>query len=276
MSRKTIAFACLLFAVRASAGTVLEVERRNQDGEIDSTITAYVQDGRLRFDQVDEERQRSSLIYDGERLIDVDISAGSYAVIERSRIERARRTPDPQQTLRGELLAEVPAARRGDSISMLSRPPLSIGPVHNVQKNVPTARFATHAGMDCRVYQVLFNGHLRYEYCMAMPVPAQLAGFVASSAQASDLVRQFYDTLGAPWLSDALQLYWAHVYDIEGAPLSLREYEDDALVSEFRIVTINKRPLDAGQFGIPHGLRKRAVLDFSAPPNAPGVHDESP
>ncbi len=274
MSRTTTAILCALLAAPAIAGSVFDIERRNEDGQIDSTITAYVQDGKLRVDQIDEEEQRTSLIYDGERLIDIDLSGGSYAIVERKRIEAARRTEHPDRTLRDELLAEVPAARRGDSMSMLSRPPLSIGPVRGVQKNVPTARYARYAGMRCRVHQVLFNAQLHYEYCMVYPAPPALESFMTASDDATALLHDFYATLGAPWLNDAMQRYWTHVFDLPGAPLWLREYEDGAVISEFAIVAVRTETIDATRFAVPHGLRKRAVLDFSAPRNAPGAQSD--
>ena len=71
-----------LISAAAMSGTIIEIERFNDQGEIDSTVTIAIQDGKLRMDQIDEEQQRSGLIYDGERVIDMEISEGTYVLFD--------------------------------------------------------------------------------------------------------------------------------------------------------------------------------------------------
>src|SRR3954451_10132078 len=105
--RTLFVFGLMLFGTSlAQGGTRLEVERYNQDGERDSTLTIEVQDGKLRMDQVDEEQQRSAFIHDGQRIIDANLSEFSYAVIERGVLEAAKAKQNPRAALREQLLSE--------------------------------------------------------------------------------------------------------------------------------------------------------------------------
>ncbi|MFL6618817.1 MAG: hypothetical protein ACJ8MH_09455 [Povalibacter sp.] len=266
--RTLFAFGLMLFATSlVQGGTRLEVERYNQDGERDSTLTIQVQDGKLRMDQVDEEQQRSAFIYDGQRIIDANLSEFSYAVIERGVLEAAKAKQNPRAALREQLLAEVPSQRRADSIRVMSSPPT---PFRNQRGEVTierTSRSQDAAGLHCDVYRVLISKELRYEYCVATATAAApFREFVESGARATELLKDFFGMVGMPWMQDSLHLYWTHAYDIEGVPLHVREFEDGALVCEFRVRSIKAEPVDPGVFEVPQHLHRRAILDFSAPP----------
>ena len=273
--RTHIALAGLFVMSCARAGVSIEVERFNDSGERDSTITIQVEHGKLRVDQLDEEARRSAFIYDGRRVIDANLSEHSYALIERDQLEAAHRTANPQAWLREQLLAEVPVQRRADSMRILSAPPVLPG-LEGTLSIEPTAHASRHAGIECRIYRVLIDGQARYEYCMAQGTAAtKLKDFVDAGREATDLLSEFFATLGAPWMKDTLRLYWTHVYGIEGVPLELKELEGGAVISEFRVKAIGFTDIAADVFEIPEKLHRRGVLDFSAPASAlPAPDDE--
>ena len=272
--RTLITLGMLLASAGAHSGVAIEVERFNEDGERDSVVSIQVQDGKLRMDQIDEEDQRSASIYDGRRIIEANISERTYALIERDRLEAARKTSDPKRWLREQLLAEVPAQRRGDSIRMMSAPPRLPRQAGHITSE-PTARVSHYAGIQCRVHRVIIDRQLRYEYCMASDsAAAPLKTFVDTGREMTNLLHEFFGLLGMPTMQDAMELFWTHVYDIEGVPLALREFEDGALVSESRIRSIESKDIDAHAFDIPAKLRRRAVLDFSAPASGLPSSDE--
>jgi hypothetical protein len=256
-----------LFSISGAAisGTIIEVERFNDDGERDSTITIALQDGKLRMDQIDEEEQRSALIYDGNRVIDVNISEHTYAVVERSKLAKAKQTLDPQATLREELLAEVPSQRRGDAMLALNAPP---GWTASKQKLTvqPTSRTSRVGNLSCRIYQVLASKQVKFEYCMfADTQRTDLNAFMDAGEHASDLISEFFGTLGMPWMQQTMQFYWTHAYDMEGFPLRVSEFESGARMEDFRLRSIQEKSVAAEEFAIPKDYRRRAVLDFGAP-----------
>lgn len=267
VSRAVTFIGLCLISAAAMSGTIIEVERFNDEGERDSTISIAVQDGKLRMEQVDEEQQRSALIYDGNRVIDVNISERTYALIERDKLEKARKTLDPQATLREQLLAEVPSQRRGDAMLALSAPPGWSASKSKLTLQL-TARAARQANLNCRIYQVLASKELKFEYCMFHDaLRSDLNAFMETGERATDVISQFFGMLGMPWMQQTLRFYWTHAYDMEGLPLRVSEFEDGGLVSEFRVRSIRTSPVAADQFAIPKDYRRRAILDFSAPPD---------
>ena len=257
-----------LISAAAMSGTIIEIERFNDQGELDSTVTIAIQDGKLRMDQIDEEQQRSGLIYDGSRVIDMEISEGTYVLFDPATLLKAKQTRDPQATLREELLAEVPPRRRGAAKRPVSAPPRWLASKQKVSIQ-PTTRVSRQAGLYCRIYEVVSSDRVQFEYCMLDDrTRTDLIEFMNTSERASDLISEFFGVLGMPWMQQTMQFYWAHAYDIEGFPLRSTHFEDGALVSEFRLRSVRQELVAADAFAIPKNLRRRALLDFSAPPGA--------
>jgi hypothetical protein len=263
---RTVAICGLsLISGTAMGGTIIEVERFNDEGERDSTITIALQDGKLRMDQIDEEEQRSALIYDGDRVIDVNVSQRMYALVERARLVKAKQTLDPQATLREELLAEVPSQRRGDAMLALHAPPGWTASKQELTVR-PTSRTARVGNLSCRIDQVLASKQLKFEYCMLNdPQRTDVSAFMDAGDRASDLISQFFGMLGMPWMQQTMQFYWTHAYDMEGFPLRVSEFENGGVIAEFRVRSVEEKSVAPELFAIPKDYRRRAVLDFGAP-----------
>jgi hypothetical protein len=250
------------------AGIVVDVARYDgESDEPDSTITLYAQDGNLRMDQIDEEQKGSRLLFLSDRILDIDLSEQHYAVIERARLRAAQRSPNPTATLRADLLAEVPPARRYQ-VERLLTDPLRSAPQKRILNHRITSQQLTAFGGVCRVYRVEADGELMHEYCM-LPEHAGMQEVMETSERMSALMSDFFDTLGLPWMQDAMQLWWTHAYAISGVPVLTREFEEGAVISEFRILQVRSAALPSETFDPPDNLRPRAVLDFPFGPDDP-------
>jgi hypothetical protein len=264
-------YGLLATAALAHGGTFIEVDRYNQDGERDSTVTLHVQDGKLRVDQIDEEQMRSGLIYDGERVVELNISERTYALIERERVERAKKKLDPRGTLRAELLAEVPAERRGDSMRILSTPRPSSAEI--IVR--PTARARRELGMTCRVFEVRQGQQLGYEFCMHEgEQQPQLREFMQAREGATALLSEFFRVLDMPVPQAVIALQMAPPHQAKGVALWSHQLNNGKTISEFRVSAVRSQEIDASVFQIPAGLNRRAVLDFTAPAPTLEAHEE--
>jgi hypothetical protein len=97
--------------------------------------------------------------------------------------------------------------------------------------------------------------------------------FIDTSERMSDLISEFFDVLGTPWMQQAMQVYWSHAYDIDGVPLRVTEFEDGSVVDEFRMRSVRSETFAPEVFAIPKDFQRRAILDFTAPPRAVSEED---
>jgi hypothetical protein len=68
---------------KATAGHVFTFARFDlESGERIGTTTMHLQEGRLRIDQVDDEGERSTLLFDRTHLYNIDMDRRDYSLVD--------------------------------------------------------------------------------------------------------------------------------------------------------------------------------------------------
>jgi hypothetical protein len=253
----------LLAGLTASAGVVLDsAELDPASGKVRSTTTVRAEDGKLRMEHYEGTKQTAVMIFKDDVLYVLDPADSSYVLIDRASIRQIADTVNPALEQMQAQLERLPPEQRAMVEQMLNDSmPGGLGggpqPLREVRR---TGRVDEVAGMSCRIHEMLADGLLEREVCVAAAgsMPGGLQ-FYAALSRMGRLMQELMDSIDAPWLKQSIDEQWTNVEKLEGVPIRGREYQNDEVVSELVVKDIREEVAPAGSFGVPEGYTRREI-----------------
>lgn len=264
MRKQVLVAIVVLFAgFAARAGVVLEAaELDPASGKERSTTTMRAEDGKLRMEHYEGTKQTAVMIFRDDAIHVLDPSDRSFVVIDRAAIRQIADTVNPALEQMQAQLERMPPDQRAMVEQMLENSmPGGLGggpqPVREVRR---TDRVDEVAGMSCRVHEMLADGQIEREVCVAaagsMPGGPQ---FYDALTRMGRLMQELMDSIDAPWLKQSIDEQWTNVEKLDGVPIRGREYRNDEVVSELVVKDIRDEAAPAGSFVVPEGYTRREI-----------------
>lgn len=264
MRRQVLVGIVVLFAgFAARAGVVLEAaELDPASGRERSTTTMRADDGKLRMEHYEGSKQTAVMIFRDDAIHVLDPKDRSFVVIDRAAIRQIADTVNPALAEMQEQLERMPPDQRAMVEQMLkSSMPGGLGggpqPVREVRR---TDRVDEVAGMRCRIHEMLADGRLEREVCVA--AAGSMPGgheFYDALSRMGRLMQELMASIDAPWLKQSIDEQWTNVEKLDGVPIRGREYLNDEAVSELVVTDIRDEATPAGSFVVPEGYTRREI-----------------
>jgi len=260
-TKATAVVAGAMLALTAHAGVVMETaEHKPGTDAVADTNVLRAEDGRLRMERHEDGKLVALMIFKDDAIHALNPDDKSYVVIDRAAIEKIAATVNPALAQMREQLANMSPEQRAMVEKMMkSALPGGVGdappPVREVRK---TSRTDTVAGLSCGITQMLEDGKLVREACVASKtaVPGGQEFYDALSRMGT-LMQEMMDSIDAPWIKQAVDAQWASVEKLDGVPIRSIEYEDDKPTLEIVLTRIAEEAAPAGSFDIPEGYQRR-------------------
>ena len=244
-------FACTAWSVRA--GTVIQQQERVPgEDEVRQEVTLYVDAGKLRVEGDNPESGKYLVIFDQAKQVAwmADLAKGTYMEFTAAQVQgMANQMQDAMKQME-EQMANLPPAQRAMMEQMMQgRMGNAVAPAVSVQQK---ATGETVGQFVCTRYAVLTDGQLTQEVCAA---PADQLQLDPSAFETFKALAAFYE----PLTRQVPRGNWAApngMSQIPGFPVQTVRYEGQQPSSEWRLVKIENRSLDAALFTLPAGLKK--------------------
>ena len=256
---RTLASSMLMVSC-AQAGTVLETLTRDlEDGE-ESVTKTYAQSGKLRIDAGNT--NDDVMIFRDETIYVIDPKEKSYIAMDRAGMKRMAEQLNPALQMLQQQLANLPPEQRAQLEQMLGQkmPQGGQAPKREIRK---TSRTATVAGHGCTYAEVLQNGTLVAEMCVA---PANLkAGkdLYDAGVKVGAMIKEMLESIDLPLLQGMANSGMEDLERLGGLPLLTRTFESGKAVAETTVKSIRAETLAENLFDIPSGYRRKELPTFS-------------
>ncbi len=240
---------------------------------------------RMEIDGTTAGEPKHVMIYRGDHDLvwSLDDKHRTYTEVDRARMQEMR---EQSETMRAKMrteLAKLPPAEQARMQAALaaSDPTTTTRDAPTVKD---TGRVDTVGGLQCREVEVSRGGVKQSEICV---VDWKTAGVTKADLTAVRQLGTFQqETFGAAGRRDSDDML-ALFDGLDGLPVRVRSFRGGQMRSEFRVVKVEHKPLDAKLFEPPDGYQKRifsismpgarpqqggarpSVAPNPAPPNAP-------
>jgi hypothetical protein len=250
-----------MIALTAQAGVVMETAERNPGAEaVRNTNVLRAEGGKLRMERYEKGKLVGLMIFSDDAIHALDPEDKTYAVIDRASIEKIAAAVNPALAQMREQLEKMSPEQRAMVEQMMKgtlpggmgdKPP----PVRAVKK---TSRTDKVAGLPCAVTEMLEDGKLKREACVApkSSVPGGQEFYDALSHMGA-LMQEMMDAIDSPWIKQSVDEQWASVEKLDGVPIRSVEYEDGKPTLEVVLTRIAEEAAPAGSFDIPDGYTQR-------------------
>jgi hypothetical protein len=262
--------AWMLVPMPARAGVELTTEISNPSAPVDKQPKAtrsgrMLLDGervRMELDGAAAGEPKHVMIYRGDRDLvwSLDDKHRTYTEVDRARMQEMRgQSESARAKMRAELAKLPPAEQARMQAALAASDPAS------TQRAAPTVketgRVDTIGGLKCHDVEVSRGGVKESEICV---VDWKTAGVTkADLAPVRQLGTFQQETFGGPTRRDSDDML-ALFDGLDGLPVRVRSFRGGQVRSEFRVVKVEHKALDAKLFEPPDGYQKR-VFSISMP-----------
>ena len=240
----------------AQAGTVIQQQELQPGGsQARQQVTIYVDAGKLRVEGENPGSGKYALIFDQAKQVTwmADLGKGTYMEFTAAQVQgMANQMQSAMRQMEAEM-ANMPPDQRAMMEQMMKGRMGAMGGGAAPPKTVREKAQGVKVGaFTCTRYEVLTGGQLSQEVCAA-PVgdlkldPAAYETFKALAEFYEPLTRQIPR---GNWTAPS------GLSQIQGFPVQTISYEGQRPTSEWRLVSIENRSLDAALFTLPAGLKK--------------------
>jgi hypothetical protein len=249
----------MLAATAAHAGTILETQSRGLTPESQNQTTAtttYAQGGSMRVESQSGE-STSVVIFKGQAISIVNTREKTYAVMDHESMKRMADEVNPKLKQMQEQLAQMPPEQRAQMEKMMGSRMPGLGP-QKTQEFKKTSRTDKIAGYPCSYVEILEDGVLSDELCVATPATIKGTGeLMDAAAKMGALLRDMMSTLEAPWLKQMMERQVANFDKLGGVPVLTRHYLDGKPVYETTIKAVRVETIPGASFEVPAGYTKK-------------------
>lgn len=259
MIRSALLFAGLVsLAGVTHAGTVLETTTRDLAQNRSTLSTTQVQDGKVRMQADDHD---GFAIFRDDALFVVNTRDKNYVQMDRATLKAMADTINPALKQLQERMASMSPEQRAQIEQMLggNLPDIQSPPPQEIRRTGRTGKIAQYA---CEYVEVVENSVVTDELCVT--TPASLEGgteLMTTATRMSQLVREIFKDLDAPWLKQTLDRQLQNYDKLGGIPVSARHFDGGKAVSETTLKSIRKQTLPADAFAIPSGYTRRDMMN---------------
>jgi hypothetical protein len=251
-------FATLTFglATAAQSGTTLETVNRNLADGGTTTINTWAQDGMLR---VETKPSEGTMIFRDDTLFSINHKEKSYIAMDRASMKRMADQLSPALNAIQEQMKNMTPEQRAQMEKMMGgRMPAGMGGPEKTQEIKRTSRSEKIGGYSCTYVEVLEDGVMTDEICVA---PGQsLKGsdeLIVAAKKMADLMKEMMANMNAPWLRQMVDKQTANFEKLGGIPVLSRHFEDGKPNNETTMTAIRSESLAASMFEIPAGYTKK-------------------
>jgi len=250
-------------AVAARAGTVIQqAESAPGTSQPRQLVTLYVNAGKLRIEGENPASGKYVMIFDQARQVTwmADLGKGTYMEFTAAQVQgMANQTQGMMGQMQEAMkqmesqMANMPPEQRAMMEQMMKQQMGGMGNNAAPETTVREKAKGEKIGQfTCTRYEVLRGGQLSQEVCAAPASQLQLDPAAFATFQA---LAEFYE----PLTSQIPKGSWAApsgMKQIQGFPVQTVIYSGQKPESEWRLVKIENKSLDAGLFVLPANLKK--------------------
>ena len=243
-------------AWQAQAGTVIQQEMRGLGGDQSrQQVTIYLDAGKLRVEGENPGAGKYVMIFDQSKQVVwmADLAQGSYVEFTAAQVQGMGQQMQQMMQQMQAQLAQVPPEQRAMVEQMMRQQMGGMGGAAPPPVTVRRKSQGEKVGQfTCTRYEVLTGGQVTEEVCAAPPAQLRLD---ASAFETFKALAEFYE----PLRRNAPRGSWATpggMSQIEGFPVQTVFFEGQRPASEWVLVKVEERSLDAGLFTLPGNLRK--------------------
>jgi hypothetical protein len=251
-------FATLTFglAMAAQAGTTLETVNRNLADGGSTTINTWAQNGMLR---VESKSNDGAMIFRDDTVFSLNHKEKSYIAMDRASMKRMADQLSPALNAIQEQMKNMTPEQRAQMEKMMGgRMPAGLGSPETKQEIKRTSRTAKVGSYSCTYVEVLEDGVMTDEICVA---PGNsLKGseeLIVAAKKMADLMKEMMANMNAPWLKQMAEKQTANFEKLGGIPVLSRHFEDGKPNNETTMTAIRSESLAASLFEIPAGYTKK-------------------
>lgn len=255
--------ALLLLSASLQAGTVLEMLNRDLADKSESTAKTYAQGGKMRIESGGP--QDTFVIFRDETIYTFNPEEKTYIAMDRATMQQLAAQLNPALKMLQEQMANMSPEQRAQAERMLGNklPGSAPEPAEEIRK---TSRTGKVAGYSCTYVEILREGVLQSEACVAPP--KDLAGskeLYDAGMKVSALVKDMMASVDSPWLKQMTHSELENFQKLGGLPLLTRVFDEGKPVDEATLKSLRTESLAATLFEIPAGYKKRDLPTVSAP-----------
>ena len=258
-----VAVVCL--AEVGQAGVVIQQqERQPEKPDQASTVTMYIDAGKLRVENKSPQGEDAVMIFDQSKQVMwmIDRKGGTYFEMTAADVQKMGQSmgqamgqmAEAMKQMEAEM-AQMPPEQRAMMEKMMKQPMGGMGqpaaaPKVTVQEKSQGEKVGQYV---CTLYDVLTNGQRTQEVCAA---PLDQAFLQPPEYQTFQAMAEFYEPLrrNAP---QSQQWGVSGASQIKGFPVRWRSYEGQRMVSEWAVVKSERQSLSGDLFVLPSGLKKQ-------------------
>lgn len=256
-----------LFAVQtgaAQAGTLLETVSRDLSREGGSTIIhTWAQNGMMRVEtQANKETGGSTMIFKNDTIYAINHQEKSYYAMDRESMQRVADQLNPALKMLQERMKDMTPEQRAQMEKMMGgRLPPGAGEAEKKTEIKRTARTDKVSGYSCNYVQVLEDGVLTDEMCVAPNKSLKGSDELMTAAtKMAALMREMMSTMDAPWLKQMAEKQIQNFAELGGIPVFSRHFSAGSPQSETTLKSIRSETLAASTFEIPAGYAQKDML----------------
>lgn len=262
------ASACALFLLTASAqaGTVLEMLNRDLANKREGTAKTYAQAGKMRIES-GSGAQDTFAIFRDETIYTLNPKDKTYIAMDRATMQQLAAQLNPALKMLQEQMANMSPEQRAQVERMVGNklPGSESAPAEEVRK---TARTGKVAGYACTYAEILQNGVLQSEACVAPPSDLQGSKELYDAAlKVSALVKDMMASVDSPWIKQMMNREIENFQKLGGVPLMTRVFDEGKPIHEATLKSLHTQALAASLFEIPAGYKKQDLPNM--PQSAP-------
>ncbi|HKE95223.1 MAG TPA: hypothetical protein VKB34_13005 [Povalibacter sp.] len=257
MPTRILFVAAVMLSVTAQAGTILELVHRPLPGtDTGRVTTTYAQGGQMRVESSDG---NGYIIFKGDALYALNNKEHNYTVMDRETLRKMADTINPALKQMRERLEQMPPEQRAQMERMLGG---RMGGTEQSPVEVrKTARTDKVAGYSCSYVELVRDGALQDEICVAAPSVLKGGDELMTAAQkASALVQDMFKDLDAPWLKQSVDRQIQNYSQLGGLPILTRHFEDGKPVSESTVRSVRSEAIPAATFEVPAGYTRKELM----------------